>query len=80
MSSKFNNCNNQNQQQNQNQNQNQQQNQQQNQKQNKKNNNFNNQKTTKTIFKKKNTALRKICNAVFFLFYFFRVSKLAALR
>ena len=40
MSSKFNNCNNQNQQQNQNQNQNQQQNQQQNQKQNKKNNNF----------------------------------------
>lgn len=65
MSSKFNNRNNQNQQQNQN--QDQQQNQQQNQKQNKKNNNFNNQKQPKHF--KKNTALRKICNAVFFLFF-----------
>ena len=75
MSSKFNNCNNQNQQQNQNQNQNQQQNQQQNQKQNKKNNNFNNQKNNQNNFKEKNTALRKICNAVFFLFLFFQSSK-----
>ena len=77
MSSKFNNCNNQNQQQNQNQNQNQQQNQQQNQKQNKKNNNFNNQKTTKTIFKKKYGIAENLqCRC----FYFFRVPRLAALR
>ena len=67
MSSKFNNRNNQNQQQNQN--QDQQQNQQQNQKQNKKNNNFNNQKNNQNNFLEKNTALRKICNAVFFLFF-----------
>ena len=67
MSSKFNNCNNQNQQQNQNQNQNQQQNQQQNQKQNKKNNNFNNQKT-KTIFKKKIRHCGKFAMPCFLFF------------
>ena len=67
MSSKFNNCNNQNQQQNQNQNRNKTNSKI--KKQNKKNNNFNNQKTTKTIFKKK-TALRKKLQCRVFVFIF----------
>lgn len=78
MSSKFNNCNNQNQQQNQNQNQNQQQNQQQNQKQNKKNNNFNNQKKQPKQFLRKKYGIAE--NLQCRVFYFFRVPRLAALR